>query len=521
MNTCRRSPLRIPIPLSALLGAALMGLWIPASAQTTVAAPRVDRASNTVVTQSALNGLKVMNYYPSDYSWDKMWTEWKPAVIDADFARIAALNANTVRVIVNVSAFQYPSPKSTMLGELEQIITLAHSHGLLTQLTLFDWWSSYSDIHGSKQWAAQVLAPYANDPRIAFVELQNEIDPGSPGQGSAATTWAQQLLPYVKQLVGDIPVTVSVTDGSAGGPAAELPLLIANLGTAQPDFYDIHQYYGAPYEDYYQIHGAQRAAQVQGLALFIGETGTSTLAADYAGISIPQTQVSYEDYQDFTYRFAFHVTSRLNLPAAAPWVLWDFAPNTVDWVTSDSDQYDFGLYRVDGTAKPAAATVAAFFQDGSVSESFNNGFEEQIPGTTVLPALWQIYESGLGHFASDTTVAHTGNASVKIWDSSSSSSGNPSFFTYPIAGVDAGTTRTASVFVKGSNATGTTQICLAWFGSDFSYLGNDCDGSVSGTTAWSQISVSGTAPAGVAFVEIFLTSADNTGTVWFDDVAFK
>ena len=110
---------------------------------------------------------------------------------------------------------------------------------------------------------------------------------------------------------------------------------------------------------------------------------------------------------------------------------------------------------------------------------------------------------------------------MRIWNSSSSSSGNPSFFTYPVAGVDPGTTRTASVYVKGSNATGTTQICLAWFGSDFGYLGNACDGSVSGTTSWSQISVSATAPAGVAFVEIFLTSADNMGTVWFDDVAFR
>ena len=501
--------------------ALLLGFWMPASAQAGVVAPRVDRAASAVLTQSALNGLKVMNYYPSQYSWDRMWTEWHPAAIDADFGRIAALHANTVRVIVNVSAFEYPAPSSTMLAELEEVITLAHKHGLLTQLTLFDWWSSYSDISGSEQWAAQVLGPYVNDPRIAFVELQNEIDPGSAGQGSAATAWAQKLLPYVKGLVGDIPVTVSVTNGAGGGPAAELPVLMGNLGSAQPDFYDIHQYYGAPYEDYYQIQGAQQAALAQGLALFVGETGASTQAADYTQISIPQTRKSYEDYQDFTYRFAFHVTSRLNLPAAAPWVLWDFKAKSLDWVKADSDQYDFGLYRVDGTAKPAAATVAAFFLDGSVSASFNNGFEERIAGSPELPALWQIYEPSLGHFASDTTVAHTGTASVKIWNTSSSSGGNPSFFTYPVADVDAGATRTASVYVKGLDATGTTQICVAWFGSDFSYLGNACDGAVSGTTSWSQISVSATAPAGVAFVEIFLTSADNTGTVWFDDVSFK
>lgn len=47
--------------------------------------------------------------------------------------------------------------------EWEQIITLADQHGLLTQLTLFDGWSSDSDTGR----VSQVLAPYASDRRIA------------------------------------------------------------------------------------------------------------------------------------------------------------------------------------------------------------------------------------------------------------------------------------------------------------------------------------------------------------------
>jgi hypothetical protein len=492
-------------------------ICVPLSGQSGTRVRAARTSASATISQSDLNGLKVMNYYPSANSWKNMWTNWNPTVIDNDFALIASLNANTVRIIVNVQAFGYPTPSQTMLDELSQIVTLANNHGLMTQLTLFDWWSSYSDITGSETWASAVVGPYSNDPRIAFIELQNEIQPGN----ATAMSWAQALLPYVQSAAGGIPVTVSVTNGPAGGPAAELPLLISALGTAQPDFYDIHQYYGSPYEDFYQFSQAQQTANAQGLPLFIGETGASTNAADYTKFNFPQTQASYEAYQDYVYRSAFNAASALGLPAPAPWILWDFVPGSLTWVPSTSDQYNYGLFRVDGSVKPAAASVSTFFSSGAVDTSFNNGFENWIAGSPNLPTLWQIYKPTLGNFALDTSVAHSGSASVKIWNSSTSSSGHPSFSIYPIANVTAGSSHTASVYVMGQNATGSTQICLSWFSSSFAYLGNACGGSLSGTTSWQQISVRSVAPTGAAYVELFLSSASNSGTAWFDDVTFQ
>lgn len=511
------SPAKLKVVFCLTLLLVEAGVSVFAGGQAQTKPPRSQSSTAPAVSQSDLNSLKVMNYYPSASSWKNMWTQWNPSVIDSDFALIASLHANTVRVIVNVSAFGYPASSSTMLDELSQIITLADKHGLKTQLTLFDWWSSYTDIAGSKTWVSQLLASYVSDPRIAFIELQNEIKP----EDSAAMSWAQVLLPYVKAAAGNIPVTVSVTNGSSGGPSAELPLLISALGASQPDFYDIHQYYGAAYEDYYQLRQAQQVANAQGLPLFVGETGASTNAVDYTNLHIPKTQASYEAYQDFVYRSAFYATSDLGLPVAAPWILWDFVPGSLTWLSPDSDQYNYGLYRADGSAKPAAATVSTFFSTGSVDTSFNNGFESWISGSPNLPTLWQIYRPDLGNFATDTSVAHSGSASVKIWNSSYSSSGQPSFFAYPIAGIMPGTSYTASVYVKGQNATGTTQICLSWFTSSFSYLGNACGGSLFGTTAWQKISTSGIAPTGVAYVELFLSSANNNGTAWFDDASFQ
>ena len=120
---------------------------------------RISRNARYSISQTSLNGLKVMNYYPSANSWENMWTNWNPTVINNDFALIASLNANTVRVIVNVQAFGYPTPSQAMLNKLSQIITLADNNGLMTQLTLFDWWSSYSDITGSETWASAIVSP--------------------------------------------------------------------------------------------------------------------------------------------------------------------------------------------------------------------------------------------------------------------------------------------------------------------------------------------------------------------------
>lgn len=138
-----------------------------------------------------------------------------------------------------------------------------------------------------------------------------------------------------------------------------------------------------------------------------------------------------------------------------------------------------------------------------------------------LPMLWQVYMLNLGNFQIDTTVAHSGSASAEIWNSTSSLSGNPSYFITPIANITAGSQHTATVYVKGKDATGTTQICMAWFKADFSYLSQACAGSLSGTTSWTKFTLAATAPANVAWAEIFLTSADNGGVAWFDDVTFK
>ncbi len=471
--------------------------------------------------QAKLNAMKLINYFPSANGWALMWTNWNPTQINTDFALMASMHVNTVRIIANTPAFGYPTPSSTMLSELSQVITMANNNGLQVQLTLFDFWNSYSDISGSEEWAAAILVPYKSDSRIAFIELQNELSP----ENSTAMTWAKTMLPYLEQEAGNIPVTVSVTDGAAGGTYLELRNLITNLGSSQPTFYDIHNYYNAPVEDYFQMYESQLLATAQGRPLIVSEVGASTNAVSYTSMNIAQADASYEAWQDYTYRQQFIAAKTLGLPAPAPWILYDFVPGSLTWLSptpaTNAAQYNYGIYKVDGTPKTAAASVSSYFDTGTVDTSFNNGFENYASGVASMPFLWQVFMPNLGNFALDTAQAHSGNASVKIWNSTISSSGNASFYITPVAAIVSGKSYTASVYVRGLNATGTTDICLAWFDGARTYLGQNCGGSLSGTTGWAQVSVTGVAPAGTAYTDIFLSSAGNTGTAWFDDVTFQ
>jgi Cellulase (glycosyl hydrolase family 5) len=292
------------------------------------------------------SGLKLMNYYPSENPWNGMWWSWEPSVVGADMGRIAALGANTVRLIVQPGTFGYPQPQPAYLTELADAISMAAANGLRVQLTLFDEWYSYGDITGSEQWAAAVLARFRGDPRIAFVELQNEIHPTN----STAMAWARALLPAVRN-DSQAPVTVSVTGWNTATPLAQL---IGALGPAQPDLYDLH-FYGTPG---YMLSTFKAAKQMAGGSpLVIGETGYSTDVNNDSIPGIAPNVAAHEQAQAYYYYCAEVSAHSAGLPPAAPWILSDF-PSTLN--ISASEQH-FGLYRLDGSAKPAVSVIRSAF----------------------------------------------------------------------------------------------------------------------------------------------------------------
>ncbi len=329
-------------------------LVVPGAAQATVdAGSDLDRLE-------VPRDLRVVSYYPSDAGWTRMWEPWRPQRLAADLRRLRSLNANAVRVVLPAHFFGYPEPEERYLDRLNELIGIAARNGLRVQLTLFDWWGDYRDVEGSKQWARAVLERYVGDARIAFVELRNEIDTTD----ADAVTWTRELVPWLRDLLHEqTPVTVSV---GGNAPAHDLQVLVAALPAhARPDFFDAHYFTGGG-EQAQQVFATLRKLAAP-TPLWIGELGypTSTTHSGYPGV--PLTPSAQEAAQAHYFKLCFGALARLGLPAPGVWILDDFAPGAIPQsdVDGQEEEYRFGLFRGDGSAKPAALTVSRLFGGSS------------------------------------------------------------------------------------------------------------------------------------------------------------
>lgn len=327
----------------ALLTTAALALTGAATVLTPVASATVTPAETTAM----LSNIRMVSYYPTVNPWNAMWAYWYPGEIWRDMDKIQALDANTVRIIIQPWTFGYPTPAPQFVSELRQMVTMAEYHGLKVAFTLFDVWSSYTDIKGSLQWAQDLLAPYRDDPNVQFVELQAEIDPSN----YYAMRWAKTLLPAIRWDI-DRPVTLSVNGWDT---TTKLATLITKLGWGvRPDFFE-YNFYGMPEHALSIFQSA--IALCQGTPLLIGETGYSTSAVNPFPNGVAQTTAAQEAYQASFFQQTEAAAAQAGLPPAGIWTFNDFdpAPNI-----SSINQH-FGLYRTDGSAKPSAAVVKAAF----------------------------------------------------------------------------------------------------------------------------------------------------------------
>ncbi len=428
-----------------------------------------------------------------------MWSNFNPTEIQTDFERVRDLGANTVRVTIDPFQFGWPNVTPQMASELSQVMSLAGAQGLHVQLTLFDWWTSYSEVSSSQAWLRSLLSGYANDPQIAFIELQNEIDPTNP----AAMAWATAILPVARSVVGDIPLTFSIS--STQGISGVLALKAA-LSSEALNFYDIH-YYGSGGAAA-SLLGAVQAA-VAPTPLFVGEAGFSTYTTAGAG-----EQALLDSDEASFYAALEEATASLGLPPAAPYMLDDLVGSGVPYPesTQPADWY-YGLYTSAGPPKPAAAVVQQFFTTGSEPLVLDPGFQTQSGG---VPTGWTF--CGPGTPAWSSALGYGSSHSVEI---SGSSQDISAWSTLINTGALTTTERLqATVWAQGSAATGSNMAAVAWFGPSGNYLGNTTSSPLpDGTSNWTELGVNATAPAGAAYAMLYLQSSGNSGSVSFADAA--
>jgi hypothetical protein len=231
--------------------------------------------------------------------------------------------------------------------------------------------------------------------------------------------------------------------------------------------------------------------------------------------SLMQSQAHY-------YQVVEQATLSLGLGDAAPWTMYDFSRTAIPG-QQQPDQYAFGLLHEDGTPKPAAAVIRQLFRSGKVGDGFNNGFSQAVTTSQgELPAVWRRWEPGQAHFALDPVVGHDAPGSARVSDSGGSEAGVPAFYAVPVQPrIVPGDRYRVTAWVRGRRATGTTVVNISWFNSHGVFMsGSDSASLGAGDTDWTELEATGAAPPGAAFAEIWLKSARNSGTVWFDDVTW-
>ena len=452
--------------------------------------------------------LRVISYYPGDAGWTRMWERWRPEQLAADLRRLRSLNANTVRIVVPAHFFGYPQPRQPALEQLRELVGIAAGAGLHVQLTLFDWWGDYGDVEGSKRWARAVLAPYVGDPRLAFVELRNEVDTSD----GAALAWTRELVPWLRKLLrGQTPVTVSV-----GGmnPVRDLGALVRALPPAsRPDFFDAHYFTGGG-ERAQQVFAALRDVAAP-TPVWLGEIGypTSTTVSGFAGV--PLTPSAQEAAQEQYFKVCFTALARLGLPAPGLWILDDFTAEAIP--RSDVDQrepeYHFGLFRMDGSPKPAATTVRQLFA-GRFDTGFNGGFESAVLAEdgSWVPALWA--SSGVLRLRHDAAAGRGGTAAGVL----SGPPGGAGLFTVtPVDAPVQGGQAEVSAWVRG--AKGTVRVGIGWFDGELRPVGESL-ASVRLTPAWQRATMTAPAPAGAAVARVVVRTRAFATPVWIDDASF-
>ncbi|WP_158647529.1 cellulase family glycosylhydrolase [Actinoplanes sp. ATCC 53533] len=476
----------------ALLGCMVSGAAgpAPAAAKATTSSTVAAKLARNLATVSTA---KQLNYYPAQAGWSYMWSDWKPAQINADLARAAALGATSIRVIVFPDTFGWPTPTATYAGRLAQFLTMAGANRLTVKLTLFDWWGRYDEVEKSTQWATALLQPYQSDARLVSVELKNEMNPDD----AAEMRWARAMIPVLRKVVPGTPITVT-TPGSK--KLEGFARLKAALAPTPPDYYDYH-YYSDSATAYSELSQAKTIAAPA--TLVIGEVGRSSTASN-------------EGEQAAYLGRVFNAARSLGIASVAPWTLNDFTRAGVP-TSMSLDEYGYGLYRTDGTAKAAAAVVKSGWAGQPLGNSLLNlGFDNGSIGP------WQAFSPQFGTATWTGTGARTGSGAIFFKGTSRSASALPSVKVSPMVPVKAGQAWHGEVWARGVAATGISQLALSWFDAAGSYLGQNSSAQVAaGNSAWTLLKADAKAPANAACLQIHLKSGDNSGTVWFDDVALS
>ena len=343
--------------------------------------------------------LKGTNWWKHDTPFAETWVDWDGPQALEELAKAHELGVNTIRVglpydnkgsakvlwgCVNFDECGHEAVDGWIVNEMHQLLQIASVYGMKVIFSLFDWSDSFPP-PGSPEYRIHntylqgLITPFANDDRVLAWELHNEPDnytTWTAGSPERVIGWAQQTAATIKALDRRHPITVGVGN-------------VANLWRPGPggvtllDISDI--------VSFHSYDAGALGAQIRAVRertnkpIFLGEMGWPSGPEEK---STAQATFS-EERQNYLYTTMLAEARAANIAGLAQWTLFDYPSGITTGYRTPSIEENFGLFRFDGSPKPAAALFRDGYSGRSLPSLTRTAYrltrDKQRPGATPTP----------------------------------------------------------------------------------------------------------------------------------------
>jgi hypothetical protein len=310
--------------------------------------------------------LKGTNYWYSKHPFVGTWVRWDGPFIKEELDKARQLGVNVVRIgipydhgramsVVWGKGCRDDGPRcykvqGPIVNMMTQFLQIASSYNMKVLFTLFEWSDSFppdntDEFKYQRYYLQGIITPFAEDDRVLGWDLHNEPEYyytwAQPGGSKKVVDWVSNIAAEVRKLDKQHPITVGVgqpdtlwVQGSQGQRIVDVV-----------DFVSFHSYDAGGLRTQIDAIKARTTKPV-----VLEEMGWPTGPAQ---LSSPRATYD-EATQLFLYRTMLADARAAGLAGVIQWTLWDNPPGDPK-TTKPSVEPWFGLVRLDGTFKPAAA----------------------------------------------------------------------------------------------------------------------------------------------------------------------
>lgn len=285
-----------------------------------------------------------INYEPRDTPFDKQWANFDERVVANDFDTIAKLGLDSVRIFLPFLDFGGETPKEQRLSEVERLLDLANDRKLRVVITLFDGRVDHRPARwpGDEFHLQKVIARLRDHPALAMWDIKNEPerDEGIYASKLEVRAWLAHMVTAVRSLDPNTPITIgwAKAENAADPGMSELV-----------DVVNFHWY--RPTKELRTAIEKVRVAAL-GRPVMIGEYGLPTWNSVFPGGHTEPEQAAY-------YAELLTIAKDEGISSTMAWTLHDLksAPAESKFPWQVGPQTSLGILRLDGSPKPAAATL--------------------------------------------------------------------------------------------------------------------------------------------------------------------